>query len=140
MLVYPNIKPDKISNIELPDYISTGKEFRQGDKYFQRTQFVGATTALQLEYSMLLQSELDLILQLWENSEGAKLFTLPSNFYSSYPITFKNSILNLKSTTFWRLSKAPESTPRIVSAYDGVSGRGRNNVYDLQLIITSEIS
>jgi hypothetical protein len=108
MLVFPNVKPDKISQLELPQYTNTAREFKQGDKLFKRTQFVGAGVTLRLTYSFLSQTELDSLLLIWDNSEGNKLFTLPSDFYSSYPQEFKLSIERLKSTTFWRIAAQPQ--------------------------------
>jgi hypothetical protein len=140
MLVFPNIKPDKITQIDLPEYTNSVKEFKQGDKLFKRTQFVGAGLSLQLSFSFLSQSELDSILVLWDNSEGSRLFTLPIDFYSSYPIEIKAAIQSLKSSTFWRIQSPPSYTPRILSAYDGVVDLGRTNRYDIELTITSEIA
>lgn len=140
MLVFPNIKPDKISQLELPQYTSSSRDFKQGDKLFRRTQFTGTGVKLLLSYSFISQAELDSLLLIWDNSEGNKLFTLPNDFYSSYPTEFKLSIERLKSTTFWRIASQPQYTPRVLSAYDGLVGRGRINRYDLELSITSEIA
>jgi hypothetical protein len=137
MLYFPDtFKPDRIQ-LKTPIYISSQKEFSQGTMLFKRTQFVGATTVLQLSYSFISQAELDSLLSLWDASQGVKVFELPSAFFNSYPSLFSTAITRLKSTKYWRMTR-PEYTPKILVNNNGVNNRF--NRYDVTLNISAEVS
>ena len=140
MLVFPNVYPDKIKSLDLPDYKTVSNSWKSGDKLFKRTQFAGSSTKLIFEYRMVSQNDLDQLNLLWDNTEGFKLFTLPVDFFSRYPSSFRDAIANLKSTIFWCIDTSPQITPKILCGSSDNVTPHRWNRYDLDLIISSQIS
>lgn len=140
MFIFPNVYPDKIKSLDLPDYKTVSNSWKSGDKLFKRTQFAGSSTKLILEYRMISQNETDQLNLLWDFTEGFLLFTLPVDFFSKYPLAFKNAITNLKSTAFWCIDNPPEVTPKILCGSSDNVAHHRWNRYDLDLVITSQIS
>lgn len=140
MFIFPNVYPDKIKSLDLPDYKTVSNSWKSGDKLFKRTQFSGSSTKLILEFRMISQNHVDQLNLLWDNTEGYLLFTLPIDFFNKYPVVFRDAISNLKSTNFWHVDNAPEVTPKILcGSSDNVTPHRRNR-YDLDLIIASHIA
>lgn len=147
MIEFPLIYPTRIKSLQMPEYRTSITSWKSGDTNRKRTQFAGSSTRLVLEYKMISDSELDTLINIWDTTEGVEAFTLPSNFYKSYPNQFVNAINNLNQNfkqpvshinIFWLIESTPVYEPKILC------GNADNvrffNRYDLDLNLISCIS
>lgn len=133
ILVFPDITPEYIKSISPPNYNVSKAEFKNADKRFKRTQFVGAGTELDIEFRYLPISQVDQIITLWDDTEGRISFTLPTGFYRYLTTEVVTMIADWKATTRWLISEAPAPQPIIWC------GNAVANVCDLDLTLISTI-
>ena len=147
MITFPLVYPARIKSLSMPEYRTSVTSWKSGDTNRKRTQYAGSSTRLVLEYKMISDSELDSILNIWDTTEGVEPFTLPSNFYKSYPNQFVDTINNLNQNfkqpvshinIFWLIESAPTYEPKILCGNaDNINFFNR---YDLDLNLISCIS
>ena len=105
ILIFPDITPNKLNSIQLPDYSLIIREFEDGGEVRRSIQANGSGTQLSLSYLLMSAIDTATLINFWRATSGTWLsFTLPSSIIK-HPDNIKVGLLNLDSTALWRFSE-----------------------------------
>ena len=112
----PNIKPNFVRPIELPEYSVKSTEWQSGQSNVVREAFTGLKTQISLEYQHLDHLKLVEIVNFYNSVKGTNTgFLLPiadievspgvfeQQTFLKFPDDILDSIANLGSTTVWKI-------------------------------------
>jgi hypothetical protein len=106
ILSFPDIAPNYLKTIQLPDYNTLVKEFDSGGEVRRSAQHTGVSTKLSLSYTLMSANDTATFINFWRATRGTWLsFTLPLSIIQ-HPDNLKIAIAKLDSTTYFRFSEA----------------------------------
>ena len=107
MFIFPDIKPNYVKTLELPEYKVSETEWKSGFSNVKRESFQGIGTQITLEYQHLKHTDLVTIINFYNTVKGVSTgFKLPANFIK-YPDLAIDAITLLESTTVWKFDSEP---------------------------------
>ena len=115
MQTYPNIKPNFIKPLELPEYKVSETEWKSGFSNVKRESYQGIGTQITLEYQHLEHTDLVTLINFYNTVKGVSTgFNLPTNFIQ-FPDLAIEAISLLESTTVWKFSTEPNFSLLVAS-------------------------
>ena len=142
---FPNIKPNFVRPIELPEYSLKSTEWQSGQSNVVREAFTGIKTQISLEYQHLDHLKLVEIVNFYNSVKGTSTgFLLPiadievspgvfePQTFLQFPDAILNAIADLGSTTVWKFASEPSFSVLVAT-----TEKGKYNG-SIQLISTGE--
>jgi hypothetical protein len=133
VLTFPNIKPNFLKPLELPEYKISETKWKSGFSVALREQYQGNNTGLTLVYKQLKDSDLVTIINFYNSVLGDTTgFLLPTNFIK-FQSGVTSAIANLGNTDRWKFNNEPVITLLVanlnIGKYDvNIELRAVNNV------------